>query len=41
MYNTHPYFGLHFAKKKKEAENKGSGYEKIAWEHHDLETLKK
>jgi len=31
VYNTHPYFGLHFEKEKKsEAENRGSGYEKIA-----------
>ena len=30
VYNTHPYFGLHFGKKKKKAENRGSGYEKIA-----------
>ena len=29
VYNTHPYFGLHFQKKKKEAKNSGSGYEKI------------
>ena len=26
----HPYFGLHFENKKKEAENRGSGYERIA-----------
>ena len=31
VYNAHPYFGLHFGKKKKkEAENRGSGYERIA-----------
>jgi len=30
VYNTHPYFGLHLVKKKKQTENRGSGYEKIA-----------
>ena len=29
VYNAHPYFGLHF-EKKKEAENRGSGYKRIA-----------
>jgi len=30
VYNAHPYFGLHFEKEKKDAENRGSGYEKTA-----------
>ena len=44
VHNTHPNSGLHFEKKKKrkkEAENRESGYGKIALKHHDLETLKK
>ena len=34
----HPYFGLHFEKKKRKQET-GSDYKKIAEKHHDLETL--
>ena len=34
-------FTLKKKKRKKEAENRGSGYGKIALKHHDLETLKK
>ena len=35
MYNTDPNFGLHI-EKKKEAENRGSAYGKIPYNHHDL-----
>ena len=45
MYNVYPCV-IHTPtfdctlEKKKEAENRGSGYEKMASKHHDLETLK-
>ena len=36
--NTHPYFGLHFEEKKREAENRGIGYEKTSWFGNTLKT---
>ena len=41
VYNRHPYFGLHFEIKKKEEENRGTSYAKLALKSHDFDTLKK
>ena len=43
MYNKNPYFGLAalWKKRKKETENRGSGYAKLALKNHGFDTLKK